>query len=41
MHHKYASVVNLVAHTVCGTNTQLAVLMTISVDSLQDLSVTF
>jgi len=41
MHHKYAAVVNLVTDTVCGANTQVAVLMPISVDSLEDLSVTF
>jgi hypothetical protein len=41
MHHKYAVVVKLVTDTVCGTNTQLAVLMTIFTDSLEDLSVTF
>ena len=41
MHHKYAAVVKLVTDTVCGTNTQLAVLMTTSIDSLKDLSDTF
>ena len=41
MHHEYAAVVKLVTDTVCGTNTQFGVLMTISIFSLEDLSVTF